>query len=242
MTQNIYDDEAFFESYATLARSQHGLKGAPEWPAMRAMLPGIKGAAVLDLGCGYGWFCRFAAEAGAAEVTGIEISERMLAKARANTENASVTYERGDMEDLTLPAGRYDLVYSSLAFHYVMNFDSLVAEIAKTLKPCGRLVFSMEHPLFTAPARQEWREDGGRKIWALDNYLIEGPRETDWLGARVVKQHRSMATVLNTMTGAGFVLLCLEEWGPSDAQVAEWPELADERLRPTFLLLSAEKR
>ena len=39
MAQNIYDNPAFFEGYAQLPRSVQGLDGAPEWPALRAMLP-----------------------------------------------------------------------------------------------------------------------------------------------------------------------------------------------------------
>ena len=65
MTQNIYDDETFFAGYSQLPRSVHGLEGAPEWPVLRAMLPELRGRRVLDLGCGFGWFCRFAAGEGA---------------------------------------------------------------------------------------------------------------------------------------------------------------------------------
>ena len=64
MTQNIYDDESFFAAYAQLPRSVDGLDGAGEWPRLRTLLPPIEGARVLDLGCGYGWFCRWAREAG----------------------------------------------------------------------------------------------------------------------------------------------------------------------------------
>ena len=39
MTQNIYDDEAFFAGYSQLPRSVQGLDGAPEWPVLRGMLP-----------------------------------------------------------------------------------------------------------------------------------------------------------------------------------------------------------
>lgn len=241
MSQNIYDDEAFFAGYAALPRSKKGFDGAPEWPSLRALLPELKGVDVLDLGCGYGWFCRFAAEAGANHVTGIELSERMLDKARADTASVNVTYERGDMEGLALPDAAFGVVYSSLAFHYVENFYGLIETIARALKPGGRLVFSMEHPLFTAPSRPGWHEIDGRKIWPLDDYLKEGPRVTEWLGARVVKQHRTLATVANTLVSAGLAIRHLEEWGPSDEQVAAWPELADERLRPTFLLGAAEK-
>lgn len=52
MTQNIYDDLDFFEGYSRLERSIHGLDGAPEWPALRALLPEVTGLRVLDLGCG----------------------------------------------------------------------------------------------------------------------------------------------------------------------------------------------
>ncbi len=85
MAQNIYDNDEFFAGYARLPRSVAGLDGAPEWPALRALLPDLRGCRVLDLGCGYGWFCRWAREAGAAAVLGIDVSEKMLARARADT-------------------------------------------------------------------------------------------------------------------------------------------------------------
>ncbi len=98
MTQNIYDNEEFFEGYSRLRRSVAGLEGAPEWPALRALLPDLCGLQVLDLGCGFGWFCRWARQHGAAHVLGIDISEKMLARARATTEDSSITYIRADME------------------------------------------------------------------------------------------------------------------------------------------------
>jgi 2-polyprenyl-3-methyl-5-hydroxy-6-metoxy-1,4-benzoquinol methylase len=85
MAQNIYDDEVFFKANSHLERSLNGLEGAPEWPALRAMLPELAGLRVLDLGCGFGWFSRWAAESGAASVLGIDLSERMLARARSDT-------------------------------------------------------------------------------------------------------------------------------------------------------------
>ena len=72
MTQNIYDDPEFFAGYSRLPRSLDGLDGAPEWPALRAMLPPLRGRRVLDLGCGFGWFCRWARQQGAAQVMGLE--------------------------------------------------------------------------------------------------------------------------------------------------------------------------
>jgi len=61
VAQNIYDDEGFFEGYSGLPRSVKGLDGAPEWPSLQALLPDMTGRSVVDLGCGFGWFSRWAA-------------------------------------------------------------------------------------------------------------------------------------------------------------------------------------
>src|SRR4029077_20747627 len=128
MTQNIYDDDKFFEGYSRLPRSVEGLDGAPEWPALRAMLPDLHGRKVLDLGCGFGWVCRWARGQGAAQILGIDVSEKMLARARAATQDSAITYARADMEQLELTPGSFDLVYSSLPLPYVEYLDRLMAE------------------------------------------------------------------------------------------------------------------
>ena len=93
-----------------------------------------------------------------------------------------------------------------------------------------------------APRRPGWRTDGaGHKTWPLDAYLIEGPRRTDWLAPGVIKQHRLMATTLNLLIGAGFTLDRVEEWRPSEQQIAERPELAEELERPNFLFVAASR-
>jgi ubiquinone/menaquinone biosynthesis C-methylase UbiE len=121
MTQNIYDNDDFFRGYSRLPRSVEGLSAAPEWPALRALLPDLDGLSVLDLGCGFGWFCRWAREQGAATVLGIDLSERMLARAAAATQDPAITYSLADMERLELAPASFDVAYSSLALHYVEN-------------------------------------------------------------------------------------------------------------------------
>lgn len=90
------------------------------------------------------------------------------------------------------------------------------------------------HPKFSVNA-------AGKTTWDLDGYLDEGPRSTDWLAKGVIKQHRTLATCINTLVEVGLVILHLEEWGPTPEQIASHPEWSDERQRPPFLLVSARK-
>ncbi len=242
MTQNIYDDEGFFEGYGRLSRSVEGLDGAAEWPALRAMLPDLRGLRLLDLGCGFGWFCRWARGQGAAHVLGIDVSEKMLARARADTDDPAITYTRADLEHIELPPASFDLVYSSLALHYIERLEALLTQVHRTLVPGGRLVFSVEHPIYTAPTDPQWSVDaGGRRTWPVDRYLDEGPRSTDWLTKGVIKQHRTVGSYLNMLLHLGLAISHVEEWGPTEEQVALRPGLAEEHQRPPFLLVAARR-
>lgn len=241
MTQNVYDNPEFFEGYSQLGRSVEGLDGAAEWTSIRALLPNLKGKRVVDLGCGFGWFCRFAKQEGAESVLGFDVSENMLARAVA-TSDPAIRYERADLEVLELPKASFDLVYSSLAFHYLKDLDRLLARVHAALVTGGQLVFSVEHPIYMAPAHPGWSKDAdGRATWPVNGYLDQGPRTTDWLAKGVVKQHRTLGTLLNMLIRLGFTIEHVEEWGPSLEQVAAHPEWADERERPMFLLVSARK-
>lgn len=242
MAQNIYDDPTFFAGYSALPRSVEGLAAAPEWPALRALLPDMNGLRVVDLGCGFGWFCRFARGAGAARVVGLDLSERMLDRARGETRDDAITYQRADLEHLELPQAAFDLAYSSLALHYVEDLGRLFATVHRALVPGARFVFSIEHPIFMASRRPGWITDAeGRKSWPVDSYLMEGPRRTDWLADGVLKYHRTLGTTLNLLIRNGFAIRHVEDFGPSEAEIAARPDLAEERERPMFLLVAADR-
>jgi len=243
MAQNIYDDPEFFGAYSNFRRSVLGLDGAAEWPSLRALLPPMQGLRVMDLGCGFGWFCRWASEAGAASVLGTDISENMLARALAETVDGAVRYLRGDLEALDLPSGGLDLVYSSLALHYVEKLEQLFEAVHRAIIPGGTFVFSVEHPIYTAPVDPGWTTlADGRRVWPLDSYQREGPRTTDWLVKGVVKHHRTVGTMLNLLIRQGFAIRHVEEWRPTADQLAVTPQAAQEMDRPMFLLIAADRR
>ena len=242
MAQNIYDNPAFFEGYAQLPRSVQGLDGAPEWPALKSMLPDLTGKSVIDLGCGYGWFWRAARELGASDITGVDISEKMLARAAELTADPQIHYQRSDLESLALKDNSLDLVYSSLALHYLPELDTLFANVQRALKPGGSLVFSMEHPIYICATRQGWlTDDSGERFWGVNHYQDESQRVSNWLADGVIKYHRTLGTTLNALIKAGLTISEVNEWGPTQGQIAAWPALAEEAERPMLVLIAARK-
>src|SRR5438309_10786377 len=127
--QNIYDDPGFLAGYSTLERFGAGWERAMEHSDLLALLPEVGGRRVLDLGCGAGQLARYLATTGAAEVVGVDVSERMLALARAEWAHPRVTYSRGALETVAFPPARFDLVRSSLGLHYVPACRGLVLRI-----------------------------------------------------------------------------------------------------------------
>jgi len=243
LVQNIYDNPEFFAGYSQLPRQVHGLSGGPEWPAIRAMLPDLTGKRVLDLGCGFGWFARWAREAGAAAVQGLDLSERMIDRARADTSDPAIEYRIADLEELRLAPAAFDFAYSALAFRYVEDFGRLVREVHNALTPGAHFVFTIEHPIYMAATHPRWwTDEDGRKTWPVNRYAIEGERRTDWFAKGVLKYHRRIGTTLKTLIRSGFAIRQMEEFAPTAEQIAASPELEEELERPMMLLVAAERR
>ena len=243
MKENHYDNETFFQKYSQMTRSQQGLQGAGEWSELQKLLPDFRGKRVLDLGCGYGWHCKYAADQGAFSVLGTDLSEKMLQRAGQLNPAPQITYQRAAMEDLRFAAGSFEVVLSSLAFHYVEAFGPLVEGIYRWLTPGGDFVFSVEHPVFTAYGSQDWyyNEKGEILHFPVDNYYYEGRREAIFLGEKVVKYHRTLTTYLDTLLRAGFELCRIVEPQPPE-NMMDLPGMKDEMRRPMMLLVSARKK
>ena len=243
MKENKYDNPSFFDQYEKMLRSQLGLEGAGEWHTLKNMLPDFKGKNVLDLGCGFGWHCRYAIENGAKSVIGIDLSEKMLAKAQEINNIEGILYERKALEDVAYPSEQFDIILSSLTLHYVESFDKIVQNIHQWLTSGGHFIFSVEHPVFTAEGSQDWNYDknGEKTDWPVDRYFIEGKRNTTFLGENVIKYHRTLTTYLNTLLKHGFKIKEIIEPEPSPEMLKEIPEMKNELRRPMMLLIAVEK-
>lgn len=225
-----------------MARSEGGLKAAGEWQTLRSVLPDFTGKTVLDLGCGYGWHCRYAAEHGAKQVLGIDASEKMIDRAKDMTKDDRITYQVMDMMAIDQLPDHYDVILSSLAIHYIQDYAGLVAKIWDRLATPGTFVMSVEHPIFTAQGKEDWVTDaqGQRLYWPVDRHFDESSRETDFLGHTVKKYHRTLTTYLETLLHQGFRLTNVVEPQPPEA-LRHNEDMKDEWRRPMMLIISASK-
>ena len=245
MRQNIYDDEAFFQGYADLRAQPGNLNDLVEQPALRALLPPLAGAAVLDMGCGAGDLSAYCAGQEAARVVGADISEKMLALARETNAHPNIAYQRTAIEDLVFAPETFDVVVSSFAVHYVQDYAALVKHIARWLRPGGAFVYSMEHPILTAriAGDQRWvrDDDGNRLYWPVDDYQDEGERRVYWFVEGVAKYHRTMATLVNGLVAAGLAVTHLVEPVASEEALRLEPGLATLARCPTCLIVQSRK-
>lgn len=244
MKENKYDDLTFFEKYAQMDRSRKGLEAAGEWSTLRDMLPDFKGKRVLDLGCGFGWHCEYAVEHGAVSAVGIDISENMLAEARKNHHAESIEYICLPIEEFEFPENSFDIVLSSLAFHYIRSFEDICKKVHRCLATGGSFVFSVEHPVFTAEGSQSWHADesGAPVHWPVDRYFEEGSRHAVFLGESIVKYHKTLTSYLNGLLQNGFEIREIKEPQPTKEMLENIPSMENELRRPMMLIVSSIKK
>lgn len=242
--QNKYDEPDFYEAYKQMPRSVQGLKGAGEWHVLKSLVPDLVDKKVLDLGCGFGWHSRYFYDQGAKQVIGIDLSEKMIQTAREMTNQEGVEFKLGAIEDMAFEAGSFDMIFSSLALHYVNSYQDVVNNVKQLLAEEGEFLFSVEHPIFTARAKQDWMYDSKGNIdhWPIDHYQEESIRQTSFLTDHVVKYHRTLTTYLNTLLEAGFSIERVEEPKPDPDLLAQNPEYKEELRRPMFLIIKAKVR
>lgn len=245
MARNIFDDQVFFENYMELRSREDNYNVLLEQPAMRALLPEMKGKSVLDLGCGYGDNCRDFIERGAQQAVGVDISERMLKTAESKWHSENIRFIHMDMSRVSELQEKFDIIYSSLAFHYVRDFAQFAKDIYALLNNSGELLFSQEHPIATATVdglgHYNMDEDENAVSYTMSDYGLSGKRIVHWFVDGVEKYHRTMSEIVNALADAGFIITEMIEPLPSARAVEILPGLKKEFIKPSFLIIKAKK-
>ncbi|MFJ5766692.1 class I SAM-dependent DNA methyltransferase [Lysinibacillus sp. NPDC093210] len=245
MQQNIYDNPNFFKQYRQLRSLPFNYNQLLEQPAFKALLPDLHDLQLLDIGCGMGEFATFCIENKAKHVTAIDVSKNMLAVAKTLHAHPNIYYCLQSFEKFNAPANSFDCITSSLALHYIEDFDAVIAKVSSMLRKDGVVIFSIEHPIVTARKYMDnWicDEDGDLCHYAIDDYQAEGVREQTWLVEGVIKYHRTLSTILNTLIVHGLTIEKIEEPIPSIEAIQALPKLKKELRKPSFLLVRAKKQ
>ncbi|QQE11418.1 methyltransferase domain-containing protein [Planctomycetota bacterium] len=242
MKQNIYDNSTFFKNYIDLRNEQDNLNDLIEQPVMQALLPSLQSKHILDLGCGYANFENFALPQDPTHITAVDISANMIEKATKNIQDPRVTFVHQPIEDFIYTGPKFDLVYSSLALHYIRDFEALAQRVYEELKPGGQFIFSVEHPILTC-LKSEWIGDpeSADSHWPVDHYFEEGLRQIHWFVDDVHKYHRTIENYISTLLGAGFDMKHFIEPRPSEEIVERMPRHAQHRRRPIYIILDVQK-
>ena len=180
------------------------------------LLGDVAGRRVLEVGCGSAPCARYLARQGA-DVIAFDVSAGMLAHARAAARRTGtpVPLVQADVCELPFRDRSFDLAFSAFGgIPFVADSAGAMREVARVLRPGGRWVFSVTHPM-----RWAFPDDPGPAgLTAIQSYFDRAPYvEVDEAGVPAyVEHHRTMGDRIREIVGAGLTLL--------DVLEPEWPE------------------
>ncbi len=188
-----------------------------EKPAMYALLPDLSGKKIISLGCGTGEDVQHLKSLGPREVVGIDIAKGMI-------EIASKSYPGSDfrvmsIEQLDFKKEYFDFAYSSLAMHYLQNWEKGLAEVFRVLKPGGSFLLSCFHPVNTARVVTE--DSARRKVRQLATVISKDAHDIEIIGdylstkkindhqesiGPVTTWHKPLGEIFSEAKNAGFLI------------------------------------
>lgn len=224
------DYDSFGAAYS--ARNENSLFNAYyERPETLRLAGDVAGLEVLDAGCGSGPLTE-ALRAKGAVVSAFDLSPVMVDLARARLGDDADVRVADLGAPLPYPDDKFDLVVASLSLHYVEDWASALTELRRVLKPHGRLIVSIIHPMIYAIVYPE------ADYFALTQYSedYDYGEETVWM----TYWHRPLQDVLNTFIASGFRIKTVTEPPPAADTPAELLPTPDGRSFICFLFFELE--
>ena len=203
----------------------------------------VGAASVIDVGTGDGQLARAAVAGGASRVVGIDPTRAQLAVATRRA--GGPTYARATAGALPVPNASFDAAIACLVFEHIPDFQSALAEISRVLRPGGRFLFFLNHPLLQTP-NSGWIDDQvldpPEQYWRIGPYLDEDETiEQVERGVFIPFIHRPLSRYVNAMAGAGLTIRRMEEPPPPAGFLARAVEYEAAATIPRLLFFLAAK-
>lgn len=208
----------------------------------------VSGKRLLEICCGSGHSLKYQADHGAGELWGVDFSEKQLANAkRYLAENGySAKLVCGAMEeDLGLPQGYFDVVYSIYGIGWTTDLVGTFRRIASYLAPGGTFIFSWHHTLTYCVG---WSPEQGH-VWQGEalpftrSYFDEQPFTMPVDSSEVVLRNRKISTYVNALAEAGFLLERMVEQTDQDTldSPPEGHKVRKAQMFPISVIFKAKK-
>jgi SAM-dependent methyltransferase len=205
----------------------------------------LQGAAdVLDIGCGEGQVARLAARIGAERVVGIDPTWAQVAV--ATERGGGPTYARAGAAGLPFANASFDTAVACLVFEHIEAVDEAIAEVARVLRPGGRFLFFLNHPLLQTP-NSGWIDDQildpPEQYWRIGPYLVEDATiEEVEKGVFIPFIHRPLSRYVNALASVGLHIERMDEPAPPQGFLDRATEYEAAASIPRLLLLVTAKR
>jgi SAM-dependent methyltransferase len=201
------DYDSFAEAYS--AENETSLLNAYyERPATLALAGDVAGRRILDAGCGSGPLSAALRDRGAV-VTGLDSSAGMLELARRRLGDDADLHLADLGRPLPFPDGAFDDVVASLVLHYLEDWAAPLAELRRVLKPGGRLIASVNHPIQGHPVVRPGADYWATYLWSDEITTATGESYV------LANWHRPLPAMIDAFIAAGFRISAISEPPPA---------------------------
>ena len=209
-------------------------------PWIASELAGAK--CVLDVGCGEGQVGRLAVGiAGVETVVGVDPTWAQVVEAARR--GGGVIAGQASADGLPFASAAFDAAVACLVFEHITDVDAAVSEVARVLRPGGRFLFLLNHPLLQTPG-SGWIDDTilGEQYWRIGPYLVEDDSlEEVEKDVWIPFIHRPLSRYVNAMSACGLLVTRMDEPAPPPGFLSRAAEYRDAVTIPRVLALRAEK-
>ena len=210
-------------------------------PNLMRILDPVPDMRILDLGCGEGYFTRLIHASGAT-VVGADIAPELIAAAKKASPD--IEYRVASAESLPFAGmASFHAVICVLALQNMERLDLVMKETARVVKPGGRVIFVLNHPVFRIPKKTSWGFDNEQNIQyrRVDSYLSQSRASIEMAPGKGTADvtwsfHRSLQDHMKSFASAGFAITRLEEWISHKESEKGPKKIAEDTARKEFPL------